>query len=42
MKGYYLTDFYHLQTFFTLSHHGLNTVGAPEWPSTSCQLMIYS
>jgi len=42
MKGYYPTGFYHQQAPLTLSHHGLTTVGAPEWPSTSCQSMIYS
>jgi len=41
MKGYYPTGFYHLLASLTLSHHGLPTVGAPKWPSTSCQLMIY-
>jgi hypothetical protein len=42
MKGYYPMGFYHLPAGITLSHHGLTTVGAPEWLSTSCQLMIYS
>ena len=42
MKGYYPMGFYHLPAGITLSYHGLATVGAPEWPSTSCQLMIYS
>jgi hypothetical protein len=26
----------------TLNHHGLTTVGAPEWPFTNYQLMINS
>jgi hypothetical protein len=30
MKGYYLTEFFHLPAGITLSHHGLTTVGAPE------------
>jgi len=42
MKGYFAMGFYHLPAFLTLSHHGPTTVGAPEWPSTSCQLTIYS
>jgi len=40
MKGFYPTGFYHLPASLTLSHDGVNTVGAPEWPSTCCQLMI--
>jgi len=42
MKGYYPTGFYHLPAGITLSHHGLTTVGAPEWPLTNCQLTIDS
>jgi hypothetical protein len=42
MKGYYPTGFYHMPASFTMSHHGWNRVGAPEWPSTSCQLIVYS
>ena len=42
IKGYYPMGFYHLPAGITLSHHGLTTVDAPEWPSTSCQLMSYS
>jgi len=42
MKDYYPTGFYHLPAGITLSHHGLTTVDAPEWPSTNCQLTIDS
>jgi hypothetical protein len=42
IKGYYPTGFYHMPASLTLSLHGLTTVDAPEWPWTSCQLMIYS
>jgi hypothetical protein len=42
IKGYFPIGFYHLLASLTLSHHGLTTVGAPEWPLTSCQLLIYS
>jgi hypothetical protein len=42
MKSYYPIGFYHLLVWIALSHHGLTTVDAPEWPSTSCKLMIYS
>jgi hypothetical protein len=42
IKGYYQTGFYHLLAGITRSHHGLTTFGAPELPSTSRQLMVYS
>ena len=42
MKGYYPPGFYHLEASLTLRHLGLTSGGAPEWPSTCCQLMIYS
>jgi len=42
MKGYYPMGFYHLPAGITLSHHGLTTVGAPEWPSKNCQSTINS
>ena len=42
MKCYYPTGLYHLLAEITLGHDGLTTLGAPEWPSTSCEQMIYS
>jgi len=42
MRSYYPMGFYNLLAGITLSHHGLTTVGAPEWPSTSSQWMMYS
>jgi hypothetical protein len=42
MMGYYLMGFYHLPVMITMSHHGLTTVGVPEWPSTDYQSRIDS
>ena len=40
-KGMYLTGFYHLQAGIAQNNHYLTIIGAPEWPSTTSQLILY-